>query len=239
MIRPTDPNVCSAVVTFSPTASDNCPGVTSSCNPPSGSTFPKGTTTVTCTATDTSGNTAGCQFTVTVNDTQPPAITCPVNMVKEPTCPSGAKATFAPVVSDNCPGVGYVCSPATGSTFPIGTTTVTCTATDTSGNSTACSFTVRVKTSAEVVQDLINRVQALAPPLTGQQSQGLVSKLQAALDAINGGQTNVACNKLADFINQVTVYMNNGTLTSAQGQPLINSAANVRNTLGCTNLPCS
>jgi hypothetical protein len=116
---------------------------------------------------------------------------------------------------------------------------VTCTATDTSSNSTSCSFTVRVKTSAEVIQDLINRVQALQPPLTGTQTQGLVSKLQAALDAVNQGKTNVACNKLADFINQVQVYISNGTLTSAQGQPLINSAANVRNTLGCTNLPCS
>src|SRR5581483_5077593 len=49
-----------------PTASDNCPGVTTSCTPPSGSTFPVGTSTVTCTATDTSGNTASCSFTVTV-----------------------------------------------------------------------------------------------------------------------------------------------------------------------------
>ena len=239
IVRPTDPNVCTAVVNFSATANDNCPGVTYSCNPATGSTFQKGTTTVTCTATDTSSHTASCQFTVTVNDTQPPAISCPANIVKEPTCPAGAKATYAPVVSDNCPGVAFVCSPASGSTFPIGTTTVTCTATDTSGNSAACSFTVRVKTVAEVIQDLITRVQALQPPLTGQQSQGLVAKLQAALDAVNGGQTNVACNKLADFISQVTGYINNGTLTSAQGQPLIDSAAHVRNTLGCTNLPCS
>jgi hypothetical protein len=91
----------------------------------------------------------------------------------------------------------------------------------------------------EVIQDLITRVQALQPPLTGQQSQGLVSKLQAALDAINDNKISVACNKLGDFISQVTGFINNGTLTSAQGQPLINSAARVRNTLGCTNLGCS
>jgi hypothetical protein len=55
------------VVTYpAPVASDNCPGVTASCNPPSGSCLPVGTTTVTCTATDTSGNTATCTFTVTV-----------------------------------------------------------------------------------------------------------------------------------------------------------------------------
>jgi hypothetical protein len=55
-----------ATVTYNVTASDNCPGVTTVCAPPSGSVFPLGTTTVTCIATDTSGNTATCSFTVTV-----------------------------------------------------------------------------------------------------------------------------------------------------------------------------
>jgi hypothetical protein len=55
------------VTTFlPPTASDNCPMVTAICNPPSGTCFPVGTTTVTCTATDMSGNTATCSFTVSV-----------------------------------------------------------------------------------------------------------------------------------------------------------------------------
>jgi len=243
IVKSTDPNLCSAVVTFTTTVNDNCPGATASCTPPSGSVFPKGTTTVTCGATDASGNaSAPCSFTVTVNDTQPPAITCPANIVVEPTCPSGAVVTYTtPVGTDNCPGAvtTQTAGLASGSIFPIGTTTNTFKVTDTSGNFVTCSFTVRVKTAAEVVQDMISRVQALQPPLSGQQSQGLVSKLQAALDAINSGQTNVACNKLNDFISQVTAYINNGTLTSAQGQPLINSAAHVRNTLGCTALGCS
>ena len=38
------------------------------CTPPSGSCFPPGVTTVTCTATDASANTATCSFTVTVFD---------------------------------------------------------------------------------------------------------------------------------------------------------------------------
>jgi uncharacterized repeat protein (TIGR01451 family) len=57
----------SGMVTFAtPTATDNCPGVTVACVPPSGSMFPVGTTTVTCTATDTAGNKATCMFPVTV-----------------------------------------------------------------------------------------------------------------------------------------------------------------------------
>src|SRR5262249_39691531 len=50
------------------TASDNCPGVTTACVPPSGSCLPVGATTVTCTATDASGNTAMCSFSITVFD---------------------------------------------------------------------------------------------------------------------------------------------------------------------------
>jgi hypothetical protein len=49
-----------------PTLSNNCPGVTSFCNPPSGSAFPVGTTTVICTATDAADNISSCSFTVTV-----------------------------------------------------------------------------------------------------------------------------------------------------------------------------
>ena len=56
------------VVTYpAPSASDNCSGVTVTCNPPSGSVFAAGTTTVNCTARDASGNTTSCSFTVTVD----------------------------------------------------------------------------------------------------------------------------------------------------------------------------
>ncbi len=57
----------SMAVTFPlPTATDNCPGVTVTTNPLSGSTFGLGTTTVNVTATDAVGNTATATFTVTV-----------------------------------------------------------------------------------------------------------------------------------------------------------------------------
>src|SRR5204863_1053466 len=110
-------------------ASDGCSTVTTNCVPASGSSFPKGVTTVTCTATDTSGNTNACTFTVTVNDTQAPSITCPANIVV--IAPGGSCAsnlTFAASASDNCPGVTTNCVPASGSAFSKGVTTVTCTA---------------------------------------------------------------------------------------------------------------
>src|SRR6185503_3381300 len=141
------PGQCSAAVTYpAPTVSDNCPGIgTSSCSPVSGAIFPKGTTTVTCNVMDAAGNSASCSFTITVNDTQPPTIVCPANITVVPPvlgAPCVNVAYPAPVVADNCPGATFACSPAAGSCFPIGTTTVSCTATDASGNKASCSFVV-------------------------------------------------------------------------------------------------
>jgi HYR domain-containing protein len=137
-------NQCAAVVIYPPpTVGDNCPGPAVSCNPPSGSTFSKGMTAVNCTATDGSGNTANCNFTVTVNDTTPPTITCPPNQSVTSSVPTAVNYP-APTAADNCPGVTSSCNPPSGSVFAVGTTTVTCTATDTSANNAMCTFTVTV-----------------------------------------------------------------------------------------------
>src|SRR5678815_5819298 len=94
-----------------------------------------------------------------------------------------------------------------------------------SGNTASCSFTVTVLTPQAVIENLINTINGL--PLSGTQKQGLISKLTAASDAITQGKTNVACNKLSDFISQVTSFISNGNLTSTQGQALINSANHI------------
>jgi subtilisin-like proprotein convertase family protein len=136
-----DPNQCGAVVTYpAPTSTGDCGTIT--CSPASGSFFPVGTTTVTCQSTGGS-----CTFTVTINDTQAPTIICPANVTAVTAVCAGTTAVVTytpPTVSDNCPGVTFVCVPPSGSTFPIGVTTVTCTATDAAGNTATCSFTVTV-----------------------------------------------------------------------------------------------
>jgi hypothetical protein len=75
LVKPTDLGQCSAVVNYTVTATDNCPGVPVVSNPPSGSAFPKGTKAVTVTATDAAGNTATGSFTITVVDLELPTIT--------------------------------------------------------------------------------------------------------------------------------------------------------------------
>jgi hypothetical protein len=66
LVVPVDPGQCTALVTFTPKASDNCPDVNVVCDPPSGTAFPIGATPVTCTATDVAGNVSRCGFTVAV-----------------------------------------------------------------------------------------------------------------------------------------------------------------------------
>ncbi|HJQ27569.1 MAG TPA: HYR domain-containing protein [Blastocatellia bacterium] len=86
-------------------------------------------------------------MTTTTVDPIAPTITCPANITSmaQLSCPNTTTAVvnFAPTVTDNCAAT-YVCSPASGSAFPVGTTTVSCTATDTAGNTASCSFTVKV-----------------------------------------------------------------------------------------------
>lgn len=82
------------------------------------------------------------------NDLDAPTITCPSNIAQDaaPYTTSKTVSWPAPAVRDNCPGVvTSSCVPVSGSSFPVGTTTVTCKATDASGNMSApCSFTVTV-----------------------------------------------------------------------------------------------
>ncbi|QIE58286.1 HYR domain-containing protein [Rasiella rasia] len=118
--------------------------VTQTAGLPSGSTFPVGTTTNTFVVTDGAGNTATCSFDVTVNDTENPVITCPANItVNNDPGACGAIVSFAATATDNCSAaVTYSQDP--GTSFPVGTTTVTATATDPSGNTATCTFDVTV-----------------------------------------------------------------------------------------------
>ncbi len=134
---------CGAAVTFAATATDNC-SATVTYSHASGSVFPVGATIVTATAADSAGNTATCSFTVTVTDNQVPTLTCPsiVYGTRIPGQPT-AVVTFSTTVTDNCSAtVSY--SHASGSAFPIGSTTVTATATDPGGNTSFCTFIVSV-----------------------------------------------------------------------------------------------
>jgi HYR domain len=116
-----------------------------SCTPSSGATFPIGATTVRCSAQDASGNRASASFTVTVVDTTPPVLSLPANRTVQATSTNGATVGYAASASDLVDGpVAPSCAPASGALFPVGTTTVACTARDARGNQSSGSFTVTV-----------------------------------------------------------------------------------------------
>jgi hypothetical protein len=138
-----DPNQCGAVTAYAaPTTAGTCGTIT--CAPPSGSFFPVGATPVLCqTASEDS-----CSFSVTVNDTQAPVITCPANQTvpNDPGLCSAVVSYPPPTVTDNCPGAGpAVCVPPSGSVFPKGTTPVGCSVSDASDNPSSCGFSVTVQ----------------------------------------------------------------------------------------------
>jgi hypothetical protein len=136
--------------TASVTASDNCSGVitiTHISDVISAQTCAnRYTITRTYRATDVCGNFAECTQIIKVDDQTAPVITCPANItVTTPIGSCTAVVNFTVTATDNCAGpVTIVSSPASGTAFPIGTTTVTSTATDACGNSSTCSFTVTV-----------------------------------------------------------------------------------------------
>jgi hypothetical protein len=135
-----------APVTFAASATDNLdPSVGVTCAPASKSTFPLGATTVTCQATDAHGNAGTASFIVTVVDTTAPAVSVPPNQTLQANGAAGAAFPFTATAADVVDGaIAPVCSPPSGFVFPVGTTPVTCTASDSHGNARHASFTVTV-----------------------------------------------------------------------------------------------
>ncbi len=156
-----------AVVTFSVTATDAVDGsVPVVASPASGSTFAIGTTAVGLAATDAAHNTATASFTVTVRDTIAPVVTVPTSITAEATSANGAAVTYAAPTATDAVGVTSLTSaPASGSAFPLGTTTVTATAKDAAGNTGTGSFTITVRdTTAPAITSITPSIATIWPP---------------------------------------------------------------------------
>jgi hypothetical protein len=151
---------CSATVT-APTATDNCEGVITATTTDPLTYNNQGTFTVTWTYDDGNGNTSSQIQTVIVDDVTAPAITCAandsrsVNQINDTYLASGAE--FDATAADNCLGVvsishnaGVILTPQVGPNntsldgweFPVGTSTITFTATDVEGNESTCTVEV-------------------------------------------------------------------------------------------------
>jgi hypothetical protein len=222
-----------AVVTYAASATDSMDGARPvTCTPTSGNTFSLGTTTVSCTATDSAGTTGSASFTITVQDTTAPILSLPKHPTVDATSPNGARVSFRAEARDLIDGsIAATCDPARGSWFPVGATTVTCTATDAGGNTVSGSFTVTVVGPTQLLAQLIARVETL--PTGASLESELVAKLQAAQTAIAAGSTTTACGQLGAFTGQVGIAMRSQTLSIAAGKALLAEAGRIQTILGC------
>jgi len=109
----------------------------------------------------------------------PPTLACPAPISVDAPDSSGAAVTYPlAVASDNCPGVSVVCLPPSGSTFPLGITTVSCTGTDSGGSSATCAFPITVNTPRAIKQDVLGDLVALRAIATDRSDR---EKLEAAI----------------------------------------------------------
>ena len=131
---------------------------------------------------------------MTVVDTTPPVVTGTDTTV-EATGPSGAVATFTSSATDIVDGaVATTCVPPSGSTFPLGSTLVSCSATDAAGNTGTGTLTVTVVDTTAPVVTYISPVDTIydttSPPITGTATDDVgVTSASAVID----GTTTVSC----------------------------------------------
>ena len=144
-----DPNVCTAMVNFNVSGSDNCAvtSLTQDEGLSSGSDFPVGTTLNTFTATNTYSLTASCSFNVIVTDNTPPVANC-----QDQTITLDANGNASIEVSeidngssDNCAIANQTLDFTSFTCGNVGDNTITQTVTDINGNSSTCQATVTVE----------------------------------------------------------------------------------------------
>lgn len=136
---------CTAILDYELEASDNCGLVELYGDPPAGSALGPGEYSVVLVAADAAGWADSCIFTVQVLDTVRPSLSCPADIeVPNDTGVYGAIVDYNIPVRDNCDMPEVDVSPPGGSFFPPGSTAVTATTEDASGNTDTCSFVVSV-----------------------------------------------------------------------------------------------
>ena len=161
-------------------------------------------------------------------DTTPPVIASHADVIANATAPAGAVVTYAlPSASDPDDAVASIsCTPSSGTTFAIGSTTVTCTATDTHGNVASSTFTVHVKGADEQLADLLAIVTGVGP------GTSLQDKVSLAQTYLSEDDRPDACSILAAFVNEANAQSGK-KIPPDQAAALIVSTARIKTVLGC------
>jgi len=150
-IVPTDTGLCNAAVYWTePMPFDNCTFANSFSNFPSGTSFNRGTHTVTYFSIDGYANLSTCSFTIEVVDQEAPDLLCPSDVSQSADAGScDASVSIGPALFvDNCPGTSvtnsYNGTSDASDVYPLGNSIVSWFATDASGNTNNCVMTVTI-----------------------------------------------------------------------------------------------
>ncbi|HMB23458.1 MAG TPA: HYR domain-containing protein, partial [Anaerolineales bacterium] len=150
---------------------------------------PANTTIKILSAPSCTGNVSGCTNGTFVTDLTAPTLTLPADITTPATSPAGAIVSYSASATDDVdPSVSVTCSPASGSLFAVGTTTVNCSASDVAGNTASGSFQVTVQ------QDTTPPALTLPADITVNiaGSSAVVTYSASANDAVDG-PTSVSC----------------------------------------------
>jgi len=214
-----------ANVTPAAASATDLAGAVTVTNPPA-AFFPLGTTTITYSATDEAGLTASCTSEITVVDTTPPDLTVPADIVVDATSPAGAAVSFTVTAADLAGAATVNCLPASGGTFAIGTTTVSCTATDTSGNTSTKTFHVRVLGAGAQLTELIADSTGVGP------GTSLADKARQAKAYLAAGDDANACAALNAYLKELKAQTGK-KVSAAKAAALAAEVRQIRAVIGC------
>jgi hypothetical protein len=182
------------------------PSGTPTCTPASGSLFPIGNTSVGCTVTDAFEQTTTGTFQISVGLPGGPKPAVPADQIVTATSPAGAKVDYPAATS---PAGPVTCNPVSGSTFVIGTTTVTCSVTDAFLQVGTASFKVTVNKPAlpvikvpVLVEVFTEATSAVAKFETPTSAAGTPTCSAVSGSVFPAGTTTVTC-KVTDGFGQV------------------------------------
>jgi hypothetical protein len=202
---------CAVSVTFTPTAA----GARSA-------TLAVGTSSAAGT------HTVALAGTGVITDSTPPTLHLPGDIVVDAVGPAGTTVSYSVTATDAESTVASIaCSPASGTLFAIGTTTVSCTATDSRGNTSApATFNITVQGGSAQLGDLLADVQGVGP------GKSLAAKVEAAQAALAAGDTVGACAALDSFLAEVRAQSGK-KITVPQAQALAADANRIKAVIGC------
>ncbi len=208
---------CTTPVTWLPPKFNDCNPVVVTKSHSPGDNFAAGETLVTYEAKDSKGNSASWSFTVNVKDNLPPVIeNCPADISVEASSDGGVVNWEEPTASDNCSVLSFVSSHSPGSSFPAGTTRVTYTATDNSGNSAICEFDVTVTILPVTPNEEEPEIKILTPIITAN-GDGINDKLLVShIDSYPDNQVTIV-DRWGNEVFRASGYDNESVVWSGRG----------------------